>query len=387
MINQKKYKVAIIGCGGIGHAHMEGYNKIEEVEVIACCDPVPSAVEYYKNEFNIPQGFNDLDEMLNIAKPEIVSVCVWHLLHDEITNKVAKSKSVKGIICEKPMAIGVEKARSMVQVCKENDVKLAISHQRRFTPGWIKAKELVENGDIGIPNRAELRVKDGLLNWGTHSIDGARFILGDPRPIWVMGSVERYTNKYERDTAIEDSCIGLIHFENDIQFFIQSDLMDNGADAGKFEIYGTEGFLKITETEVKIFNKSSNGWKDVEIPLRDGDVAIGGNTNAEQTLELIDRIEGGKKHRGAGDVAAETVEIMMGIYESARINRVVKFPLDVKGYPLEKMIEQGLLELESNERYDIRGFLKRENIDEDLYARLRDDGLSHHEAMRTINES
>ena len=38
---------------------------------------------------------------------------------------------------------------------------------------------------------------------------------------------------------------------------------------------------------------------------------------------------------------------------------VVKFPLDVKGYPLEKMIEQGLLELESNERYDIRGFLKR----------------------------
>ena len=51
------------------------------------------------------------------------------------------------------------------------------------------------------------------------------------------------------------------------------------------------------------------------------------------------------------------------------------------------MIEQGLLELESNERYDIRGFLKRENIDEDLYARLRDDGLSHHEAMRTINES
>ena len=71
--------------------------------------------------------------------------------------------------------------------------------------------------------------------------------------------------------------------------------MDNDCDAGKFEIYGTEGFLKITETEVKIFNKSSNGWKDVEIPLRDGDVAIGGNTNAEQTLELIDWIEGGKK--------------------------------------------------------------------------------------------
>ncbi|MEC7919380.1 MAG: Gfo/Idh/MocA family oxidoreductase, partial [Chloroflexota bacterium] len=344
-------------------------------------------VEYYKKEFNIPNGYTDIEEMLEKSQPEIVSVCVWHLLHDEITIKLSESPHVKGIICEKPMAIGIDKANSMVEACKKNDTKLVVSHQRRFTPGWIKAKEIVENGEIGIPTRAELRVKDGLLNWGTHSIDGARFILGDPKAKWVVGSVERYTNKYERDTPIEDSCTGLIHFENDLQFFIQSDLMDNDCDAGKFEIYGTEGFLKITETEVKIFNKSSNGWKDVEIPLRDGDVAIGGNTNAEQTLELIDWIEGGKKHRGAGDVAAETVEIMMGIYESARINRVVKFPLDVKGYPLEKMIEEGLLELESNERYDIRGFLKRENIDEDLYARLRDDGLSHHEAMRAINES
>tara|TARA_Y100000591_G_C21852904_1_gene712859 strand:+ start:1580 stop:2734 length:1155 start_codon:yes stop_codon:yes gene_type:complete len=383
----KKYKTAIVGCGGIGHAHMEGYEKIDKIDVIACCDTVPSAVEYYKKEFNIPNGYTDIEEMLEKSQPEIVSVCVWHLLHDEITIKLSESPHVKGIICEKPMAIGIDKANSMVEACKKNDTKLVVSHQRRFTPGWIKAKEIVENGEIGIPTRAELRVKDGLLNWGTHSIDGARFILGDPKAKWVVGSVERYTNKYERDTPIEDSCTGLIHFENDLQFFIQSDLMDNDCDAGKFEIYGTEGFLKITETEVKIFNKSSNGWKDVEIPLRDGDVAIGGNTNAEQTLELIDWIEGGEKHRGAGDVAAETVEIMMGIYESARINRVVKFPLEVKGYPLEKMIEEGLLELESNERYDIRGFLKRENIDEDLYARLRDDGLSHHEAMRAINES
>jgi hypothetical protein len=76
---------------------------------------------------------------------------------------------------------------------------------------------------------------------------------------------------------------------------------------------------------------------------------------------------------------------MMGIYESARINRVVNFPLTTKGYPLERMIKEGLLKLESSEKYDIRGFLKRENIDENLYSRLRDDGLSHHEAMRTIN--
>ena len=50
------------------------------------------------------------------------------------------------------------------------------------------------------------------------------------------------------------------------------------------------------------------------------------------------------------------------------------------------MINDGLLKLESDEKYDIRGFLKRENIDENLYSRLRDDGLSHHEAMRAVNQ-
>ena len=162
--------------------------------MIACCDTVPNAVKYYQNEFNIPQGFTDIDEMLTVAKPEIVSVCVWHLLHDEITIKLSESSHVKGIICEKPMAIGVDKARSMVEACEKNNTKLVISHQRRFTPGWNKAKELVENGEIGNPTRGELRVKDGLLNWGTHSIDGARFILGDPKAKWVVGSAVSYTH-------------------------------------------------------------------------------------------------------------------------------------------------------------------------------------------------
>ena len=65
----KKYKVGIVGCGGIGHAHMEGYKKLDNVEVIACCDKIQAAVETYQKEFGIPQGFTDLDKMLSIAKP------------------------------------------------------------------------------------------------------------------------------------------------------------------------------------------------------------------------------------------------------------------------------------------------------------------------------
>ena len=55
-------------------------------------------------------------------------------------------------------------------------------------------------------------------------------------------------------------------------------------------------------------------------------------------------------------------------------------------YNEDNKLEEDSQKLENKEKYDIRGFLKRENIDEDLYSKLRDDGLSHHEAMRTVNK-
>jgi UDP-N-acetyl-2-amino-2-deoxyglucuronate dehydrogenase len=278
------------------------------------------------------------------------------------------------------------RADAMVDVCEANGVKLAISHQRRFTPGWEKAKELVEDGAIGIPLRADLRVKEGLANWGTHSIDGARYILGDPIAEWVMGAVERRTNKFERDTAIEDACMGLIHFGGSLQFFIQSDLWDRNSDAGKFFIRGTEGMLHVTETVLKLFNAETGGWKSVDLGLKEGDQAIGGNTNGAQTRELIEWIETGKESRGSGRIARDTVEVMMAMYESARHNKVIHLPMEEKEYPLELMIDEGKLPLEDTERYDIRGFLDRSQIDETRYQQLRDDDIPHHQAMSIVHQ-
>ena len=382
----KQYKTAIVGCGSIGQAHMQGYERLDNVDVVAVVDPLEPARKMYMDEYGIPSGYATVEEMLEKSEPDIVSVCVWHLLHDTVTAEVAIGPSVKGIICEKPMAIGMGRADAMVDVCEANDVKLAISHQRRFTPGWEKARELIEDDAIGIPLRADLRVKEGLANWGTHSIDGARYILGDPIAEWVMGAVERRTNKYERDTAIEDACMGLVHFGGSLQFFIQSDLWDRNCDAGKFFIRGTEGMLHVTETVLKMFNAETQGWKSIDLGLKEGDQAIGGNTNAAQTRELIEWIEGGPESRGSGRIARDTVEVMMAMYQSARRNMVITLPLKEKDYPLELMINEGKLPLEDEERYDIRGFLDRSQIDENRFQQLKDDGIPHHQALRIIHE-
>ena len=382
-----RYTAAIVGCGSIGNAHMEGYNLIDAIEVIAVCDPSLPARKTYMDEYGIGGEFESVAEMMAQAKPDIVSVCTWHLLHPAPTIAAAKG-GAKAVICEKPMAIGMGAADSMVDGCTENGTKLVISHQRRFTPGWEKARALVEEGAIGEPLFVTNKVAEGLTNWGTHSIDGSRFVLGDPVAEWVMGAVERRTDRFERDTLVEDACMGLVHFAGGLQLFIQSDLMREGATAGSFDIRGSEGFLCVSETKVTLMNAATNGWQDIDLGLAEGDKAIGGNTNAAQVKELIAWIEGDvEKHRNAGTTARETVEIMMALYESARQNHVIHMPLTEKGYPLELMVAEGRLPVEVEGRYDIRGFLKRDSIDEQKYKELWSQGMGHHQIMRQLNEA
>ena len=201
------------------------------------------------------------------------------------------------------------------------------------------------------------------------------------------GAVERRTDRYERDTMIEDACMGLVHFAGDLQLFIQSDLMREGAGAGCFEIRGSEGLLSVSETRLQIMNASSGGWREVDLALTEGSKAIGGNTNAAQVRELIACLKGHKaEHRNAGTTARDTVEIMMALYESARRNHVIHLPLLEKGYSLQLMVEEGGLPIEVEGRYDIRGFLKRDGIDEAKYKKLWDEGMGHHQIMRQLHD-
>ena len=365
---------------------MEGYNLVDEVEVVAVADPVAAARGRYVEQYGIPQQYESVEEMLKIARPDIVSICTWHLLHPAPTIAAAQAE-VKAVICEKPMAIGMEAADSMVSACQASGTKLIISHQRRFTPGWEKARQLIREGAIGTPLFVTNKVADGLTNWGTHSIDGSRFVLDNPKASWVMGSVERRTDRYERDTAVEDACMGLVQFDGDLQLFIQSDLKREGAAAGHFQIRGSEGFMEVTEMSVRLHTTNCIGWQEVEIELPDGAKAIGGHTNAAQVRELLAWIDGDiDEHRNAGTIARDTVEIMMALYESARRNAVVHLPLEERTYPLERMIEEGKLPVEIKGRYDIRSFLKWDGIDEEKYKSLRAQGMEHHQIMRQLHE-
>ena len=53
----------------------------------------------------------------------------------------------------------------------------------------------------------------GLPNYSSHQTDMFRYLLGDENCRWVMGNVERKTDRFERTTRIEDRAVAVFEFD------------------------------------------------------------------------------------------------------------------------------------------------------------------------------
>ena len=349
----KTYRAAIIGCGSISKAHARGYQEVEETELVAMADVHPKALEERANEFNVRGRYRDYCEMIEKEKPDIVSICLWQVLHAEVTVGVAELK-VPGIICEKPMAHGLGQADAMVEAAKTNGCKLAIGHQRRFLPTWVEAKKLVAEGAVGQPQMLSSRVCDGFSNWGTHTVDCMRYMLGDPRMEWVIGQVERRTDRYERGQRIEDLGVGYICFEGGVRGVLETDIVRKDAQSGGITVYGDEGVLTFTEHALRLSNPRTGSVKETQLAP--------GNPWAEQAREMCRWLDGSVElHRGHAENGRAALEVLMAIYESVRIRGLVRMPLQTKEYPLDLAVERDVLPVEVEGKYDIRQMLVRKD--------------------------
>ena len=112
---EKKLRIGIIGTGGIAHAHMRAYQRMEDVKIIGASDIVPGKARAFLDEFGLTEvpAFENNDELLKL-QPDGVSVCTYNTTHHICA--VAALKAGVNVLCEKPMSVtleqGVEMARA-----------------------------------------------------------------------------------------------------------------------------------------------------------------------------------------------------------------------------------------------------------------------------------
>lgn len=355
-----KHRVGIIGCGAIAGNHVQGYLRCGRYEVVALADLVEERMSSFDARYGLStEHYTDAREMLDREGLDVVSIAVWHSGHAAWTVAAAARKP-KAILCEKPMADSIQGAEQMMIACKRNGVRLVIGHQRRFLPTYTLARQLIGEGAIGDVQLMQSFGHDGLPNYCSHQTDMFRYLLGDDECEWVMGNVERKTDRHERGTRIEDCAIAVFQFHCGARAMILLDvapIVYQGA-----HVFGSQGMIDFTTTELRLLNKSTGGeWKvhrpdgkffKLDEQGRRFEWIEGG---AGQADELADWIEGKvEAHRGRGANGFKALEMIHAVYESARCHEKVVLPLQTRLNPLDLMVESGHLVPQRPGRYEIR---------------------------------
>ncbi len=136
-------KVGLVGVGGISGAHIPGWEKNENIELVAICDIRPEQMEKYPEY----RHYTDFLEMLSNEKLDILDICLPTYLHAEFAIK-AMEKGIN-VICEKPISLIKEDVRKIYKTAEENNVKFMVAQVIRFWPEYEYVKECFDNGRYG----------------------------------------------------------------------------------------------------------------------------------------------------------------------------------------------------------------------------------------------
>ncbi|MBR5309482.1 MAG: Gfo/Idh/MocA family oxidoreductase [Clostridia bacterium] len=192
-------KVCIIGCGMIAEsAHIPAYKSFpEDYTVTAIFDVCEEKAKALADKVGC-KYYTDADKMLDVEKPDVVSVCVPNCFHKEYTMKALHGGA--SVICEKPLAVKYSDACEMFDTAEKQGKVLMACQSMRFTSDRAAAKKYMTENPIGSIYYAEFsRIrKRGIPFWGnfhkqSFSLGGAMCDIGVhmlDALVWLMGDVK-----------------------------------------------------------------------------------------------------------------------------------------------------------------------------------------------------
>lgn len=328
------FKAGIIGCGGRGRSHARGYEASPDVEIVACADSVEDARNALAEQFDVPNTYENYQEMLDTESLDFVSVCTWIALHKDMVIAAANS-GIKAIHCEKPMAPTWGDAKALYQACVDNDVVITFCHQRRFGAQFIKAKRLANEGAIGELRRLEAACPN-LLDWGTHWFDMFFFYNNDEPIDWVIGQIDVADERTVFGTQVETSGISWLRWKNGVEGLLATG--GTGLSGFANRLIGTKGIIDVGGggAPIRILREGAE-WQQPDLsglaPERDATTL--------SVLDLVHCIKTGREPELSGRKALQATELIFATYESSRRRAKIHLPLTTEDSALLTMVANG----------------------------------------------
>ena len=255
MASKGRVKVGIIGSQFEAEIHAESFRMIpDEAEVVAIASPTPGHAQKLADKHGIKRIFTDYRQMLGEKDIEMVTIAAPNYLHAQMTIDIANVG--KHVVCEKPLCMTMQEAEEMIETCRRKGVLLLYAEELFFTPKYVKAKEMADQGAFGKvylvkqlekhfgPHAAwfwDVQKSGGgvFMDMGCHGIAFCYWFLGRPKikTVYCHMATHVHTDK----TKGEDDSICILEFANGAVGLIEDSWVRRGGMEDRIEVYGEGG--------------------------------------------------------------------------------------------------------------------------------------------------
>jgi predicted dehydrogenase len=137
--------VAVVGLGWWGRTIVRLLQDNVKLKVVKGVDPAPAAADFARSQ-GIPHSAS-FEETLKDPAVHGVVLCTPHTQHTG--QIVAAAKAKKHVFCEKPLSLSRADVLRAVKACNDNQVALAVGHEKRFEPPVQELTRLASAGELG----------------------------------------------------------------------------------------------------------------------------------------------------------------------------------------------------------------------------------------------
>ncbi len=255
MSTQGRVKVGIIGSQFEADIHAESFRILpDEAEVVAVASPTPGNAERFARKHRLPRWFADYRQMLAEPNIEMVTIAAPNAWHAQMTIDAARAG--KHVVCEKPLCMTLEEADEMIDVCRRQGVLLMYAEELFFTPKYVKAKQMADEGAFGrvylvkqcekhfgphAPWFWDVERSGGgvFMDMGCHGIAFCYWFLGRPKLRRVLCHLGTYVHTDK--TQGDDDAICILDFENGAKGVVEDSWARRGGMEDRIEVYGEGG--------------------------------------------------------------------------------------------------------------------------------------------------
>lgn len=370
-----KYRVGIIGCGGMGTYLASTFQQLPQAEVVALAEVDEQRLAQVGKQLQVKALYTDYRIMLEKERLNVVVIATH--APDHCAPTIAAAALGCHILCEKPMATSLEECDRMIAACERAKVQLAVHQQFSFGAAAQKLKALVSKGMIGALRMMRMWGKGypapyDLMEIACHIFDMGRRVVGAytgkavSEVEWVFAHVTQGGRDIVAADVIPSSELhpkgrdcGIVAGDTVIAYcWFQSGVSALGEfytltpprnDYMGIELIGTNGMLRLQGSLLehlffhpmpRAIPENLNAWQSLEAEKivdydpHDPMSALHFSPTRPLVEDFLKAIEEDRTPLISGYDGRAALEIVMAIYESQRLGRRVKLPLETRVHPL-----------------------------------------------------